>query len=143
LRGSDFGASEEGRKASCHSEGCGTVFKMTPSANGKWTERVLHSFGGGTDGGAVVAGVVLDAAGNIYGTTEEGGNYASCESGCGIVFELTSATDGKWTETVLHYFNGQDGNYPFGSLMLDAIGNLYGTTCCGGDAGGAVFEIAP
>jgi uncharacterized repeat protein (TIGR03803 family) len=127
----------------CHSQGCGTVFEMTPSANGKWTERVLHSFGSGTDGGAVVAGVVLDAAGNIYGTTEEGGNYASCEFGCGTVFELRPTADGNWSETILHSFDGQDGNYPFGSLMLDAIGNLYGTNCCGGDAGGVVFEIAP
>lgn len=129
----------------CHSEGCGTAFKLTPSANGKWTERVLHSFGHGTDGGSLVAGVVLDTAGNLYGTTEEGGNYSSCEFGCGTVFKLTPTTDGKWNETLLHSFNGQDGNYPYAGLVLDAIGNLYGTTCCGGDddAGGVVFEIAP
>ena len=102
----------------------GTVFELTPAAGGGWTEKVLHSFSNGTDGGYPVAGLIFDAAGNLYGTTYRGGTY-----GCGTVFELTPAAGGSWTEKVLYSFgNGTDGAYPDAGLIFDAAGNLYGTT---------------
>jgi len=120
----------------------GTVFEMSPSTNGNWKETVLHTFGSGTDGQNPEAGVIMDAAGNLYGTTEVGGT-----NGNGIVFELTPSTSG-WSETVLHNFNSSnfsDGGYPWSGLILNSAGNLVGTTSAGGThgGGGVVFEIVP
>jgi uncharacterized repeat protein (TIGR03803 family) len=99
----------------------GTVFELTPQAGGGWTEKVLHSFGNGTDGFQPYAGLIFDGTGNLYGTTY---------GGAGAVFELTPQAGGGWTEKVLHRFNsnGTDGYLPLGGLILDAAGNLYGTT---------------
>src|SRR5664280_373861 len=111
----------------------GTVFELTPGAGGTWTEKVLHSFGTGTDGAAPAAGLLLDGAGNLYGTTYLGGSY-----GGGTVFRL------KAQELVLLYsFSGTDGANPAAGLVLDGGGNLYGTTYSGGDFAsyGTVFEI--
>ena len=112
--------------------GFGTVFKIDAQGN----ETVLYSFRGGADGEYPSAGLVRDAAGNLYGTTNSGGS-----SGGGIVFKISSA--GK--ETVLHSFKGgKDGEYPYASVIRDAAGNLYGTTYGGGASGwGTVFEIDP
>jgi len=123
--------------------GCGTVFKLTPS-NGGWTETVLHSFGGGTDGEHPYGGVIQDAAGNVYGTTEFGGSDSGCDnSGCGTVFELT-LSGGVWTKTLLYTFSGSgDGGAPDGSLVLDGVGNLYGVTLLGGLGQGTVYELSP
>ncbi|HTT84676.1 MAG TPA: choice-of-anchor tandem repeat GloVer-containing protein [Rhizomicrobium sp.] len=110
----------------------GTVFEI--AAGG--TERVLYSFTGKSDGGYPMAGVIADAAGNLYGTTETGGKGYE-----GTVFKL--ATDG--TETVLHAFSRKktDGEYPWGGLVMDKAGNLYGTTRGGGQYGsGTVFKVA-
>jgi len=135
--------------------GWGTVFELTPRAGGGWTEKVLHSFNlNGKDGAFPTAGVVLDAAGNLYGTTLEGGNFSSeCEYGCGTVFELTPEAGGGWTEKVIHSFNSQDGFAPWGAgVILDAVGNLYGSTMYGGRGTcnndgapgcGTVFELTP
>jgi uncharacterized repeat protein (TIGR03803 family) len=132
-----------GSSAGCGS-GCGTVFELTPD-NGKWTEKVLHSFNSnGRDGTNPEANLVFDRAGNAYGTTFSGGAYIDY----GIVFELTP-NDGKWTEKVLHSFNfnGHDGTLPTNSpLVLDKAGNVYGTTYEGGNSNcacGTVFEITP
>ena len=120
----------------------GTVFELTPAAGGTWTEKVLHSFSGGTDGIHPYAGLIFDAAGNLYGTTDLGGAY-----GYGTVFELTPAAGGTWTEKVLHNFNngGTDGTRPYARLTFDAAGNLYGTTYGGGayNSYGTVFELTP
>ncbi len=110
--------------------GCGAVFKLDA---GK--ETVLHKFAGGTDGEYPYAGLLQDAEGNLYGTTEDGG------SGYGTVFTVDAI--GKYT--VLHRFSGQnDGEYPgFGSLVRDTNGNLYGTTYQGGRSGaGTIFEVS-
>jgi len=140
-------------------DGNGTVFELTPTAGGGWTGTVLYSFCsqiGCADGSGPTAGLIFDAAGNLYGTTIYGGTYISCYNdynGCGTVFELTPTAGGDWTEQVLHNFgNGTDGYWLYGGLILDAAGNLYGTTADGGNGSycqfqqqfcGTVFELTP
>ena len=103
----------------------GTVFELSPSAGGGWSETVLHSFDpDGSDGLFPQSGLIFDAAGNLYGTTIGGGTYDY-----GTVFELSPTPGGGWTERVLYSFgNGTDGAYPFYAAIFDAGGNLYGTT---------------
>jgi uncharacterized repeat protein (TIGR03803 family) len=114
----------------------GTVFELSPTGNG-WTESVLYSFAGGKDGSEPYAGLAFDAAGNLYGTTSEGGSYSD-----GTVFELTPAGNGHWTESVIHTFNETNGAAPVGGLVLDAKGNVYGVTSGGGSShAGVVFEL--
>ncbi len=127
--------------------GFGNVFKLTPHADGTWTETVLHSFSG-SDGSSPVAGVTLDAAGNLYGTTSRGGAFCPNLGGCGVVFKLAHNTDGTWTESVLWSFEGP--HFPLGGVVFDKAGNLYGTTYNGGDPSceppngcGLVFKLAP
>ena len=129
----------------------GLILGMSPSAQAQ-TFTVLYSFAGyPTDGGKPGAGLLRDGAGNLYGTTVYGGHNKSCPAagtGCGTVFEL----DKHGVETVLHNFTGPDGANPVASLMMDAKGDLYGTTrfgglvkdCTGnGSAGcGVVFELS-
>jgi uncharacterized repeat protein (TIGR03803 family) len=129
--------------------GYGVVFKLMPKPNGTWTESVLHSFSG-ADGAGPYAGLILDEAGNLYGTTVAGGGSPTCPyeiefSGCGVAFKLTLNSDGNWTETILHSFTGElDGSAPFAGLIFDAAGNLYGTTYAGGIYYyGTVFKLAP
>ena len=104
--------------------GCGTVFKVDSSGN----EILLHSFTCGADGAYPYSALILDSAGNLYGTTAYGGNGTGTE-GFGTVFML----DSEGTETVLYRFTGgTDGAYPFAALNRDGAGNLYGTTASGG-----------
>lgn len=129
--------------------GMGTVFKLTRNSDGSWTESVLYSFAGGSDGDEPEAELVFDGAGNLYGTTVDGGDV-SC-GGCGTVFQLTPNSDGTWTESVLHRFSGADGLHPYSRLIFDTTGNLYGTTAWGGDIScdranrgcGTVFKLTP
>jgi uncharacterized repeat protein (TIGR03803 family) len=118
------------------------VFELTPHAGGVWTEKILHHFkNSGTDGSYPQAGLIFDAAGDLYGTTCHGGTR-----GTGTVFELTPEAGGAWTEKILHNFinNGRDGNCPLASLVFDGAGNLYGTTLqAGAHGGGTVFELMP
>ena len=104
------------------------------------TFTLLYSFTGGADGRTPGGGVILDAAGNLYGTTTQGGNLA-CSQGCGTVFKV----DGAGNETVLYSFAGTgagDGEYPRATLVMDALGNLFGTTDIGGAFGyGTVFKL--
>ena len=124
-----------GNIGSVCSEGCGTVFKLTPGSSG-WTESVLYAFQGAGDGASPYDGLALDAAGNLYGTAYTGGASAD-----GVVFKLSPGSSG-WTESVLHTFKGAaDGEYPYGDLILDATGNLYGTAYQGGEGYGVVFEL--
>ena len=145
--GNLYGMTIQGGTYCSGSGGCGTVFELTPAAGGSWTEQVLYSFCPQglpctTDGYYPRAGLIFDGAGNLYGTTDNGGTYHD-----GTVFELTPAAGGTWTEKVLHNFNlnGTDGALPLGSLILDAAGNLYGTTSNGGTytSRGTVFELTP
>jgi uncharacterized repeat protein (TIGR03803 family) len=120
----------------------GTVFELSPTTDGNWTEKVLHSFDNrGGDGGGANSPLILDSSGNLYGSTQVGGDSEN-----GIVYKMSSATDGTWTETILWNFenNGVDGINPSSSLIFDAAGNLYGVTQNGGTFGnGTVFELTP
>ncbi|MGA8763160.1 MAG: choice-of-anchor tandem repeat GloVer-containing protein, partial [Candidatus Sulfotelmatobacter sp.] len=120
----------------------GAVFKLSPPSapGGTWTETVLHSFSG-ADGWFPVAGLYLDGAGNLYGTTVQGGNMTACGgSGCGVVFKLSPGSGGTWTEMLLHRFARTDGSQPYGSLTF-YHGNFYGTTFTGSNFAGTVFEL--
>ena len=117
----------------------GTVFKLSPGNKGKWTKKTLRHFAGGRRGGLPWPSVVIDAAGNIYGTTIQGG-----KSGDGVVYELSPSGAGSYKEKVLCTFNGTNGAQPWGSLILDSAGNLYGTTDVGGTSNaGTVYEVTP
>lgn len=122
----------------------GTVFELTPSSDGTWTRKVLHTFGNGTDGQLPNGALIFDAAGNLYGTTYEGGTHK-----VGMAFKLMPLANGGWKEVVLHQFGaGTDGTYPLTGLLLDASGNLFGTTDAGGTygasgGGGTLFELSP
>lgn len=106
-------------------------------------ETVLHSFQGSPDGANPVAGLVSDGAGNLYGTTEQGGTSTNCTGGCGTVFEL-SPSGGGYVETVLYSFGGfTDGASPAAGLILGSAGKLYGTTKSGGKGHGTVFVLIP
>jgi len=134
------------------------LFSFTTFASAAWKEKVLYSFQGGNNDGAVPAGgVVFDAAGNLYGATAQG--FGVCPPiECGSVFELSPPLKqgGRWTETVLHVFAGhsqEDGNTPDGGVIIDSSGNLYGTTAYGGTGDcillgtavgcGTVWELSP
>src|SRR5208283_238334 len=132
--------------------GDGVAFELTPQSNGTWTETVLHSFGNGTDGSFPIAALVFDNAGNLYGTTTNGGTGGpTCYTGCGTAFELSPGATSEWTEAVLYNFcseaNCADGNFPEGNLIVNAAGNLYGTTYYSGatqssQGYGTVFELS-
>lgn len=193
--GNLYGSTFWGGSQSCGDNGCGTVFELTPGANGSWKEKVLHTFednGRGNGPSAVIfdsagklygttqlggkygygtvfqlapgangewtekllrsfyfrrfptAGLIFDGAGNLYGATIEGGGSGCLDQGCGTVFQFAPGTGGKWTYKVLFSFNDNDGWLPLDSLILDANGNLYGTTEFGGTYDyGTVFELTP
>jgi uncharacterized repeat protein (TIGR03803 family) len=135
--------------------GCGTVFRLAPHGKSHWKESLIYFFlGGGNDVTNPGSNLIFDAAGNLYGTANRGGNYNECSfGGCGAVFEL-SPTTGTWTETLLHVFQGgSDGANPYAGLVADTSGNLYGATFEGGSSDaqcnsfssgcGIVFKLAP
>ena len=145
--GSLYGTTQAGGNLTdCNGSGCGVAFKLIPNSNGTWTETVLHRFTGGKDESIPYAGLTLDPAGNLLGTTRDGGIFSDCSpNGCGVVFKLTPNANGSWAEKALHRFKGgKDGANPYASLIVDASGNLYGTTY-GANTGirGSVFEITP
>jgi uncharacterized repeat protein (TIGR03803 family) len=131
------------------------VFEMSPpkQKGGSWTEKVLHSFAGMTngkqtgDGANPNGGLVLDRKGAIYGTSVFGGyDGGECAKvGCGTVFQLVppAKKGGRWTERILHKFRGQDGAEPDSGAIFGKDGNLYGSASGGGPHGyGMIFELA-
>jgi len=118
----------------------GTAFKLTPNGSGGWAKSTVHNFGAGTDGQNPYSGLIIDGQGNLYGTTYNGGT-----NGFGTVFKIAPNGSGGYTETVLHnLFGGSDAAHPYGPLILDSQGNLYGTSYLGGSPKmGTVFEITP
>ena len=145
--GSVYGTTNAGGVANC-----GTVFKLGPPSGGQWAFHVLHSFQGRTDGCNPTAPLIMDASGNLYGTTYGGGGMCVPWSGCslGVVFELSPpAIPGEaWTENVLYRFGSSgsiDGACPQGGLVFGKNGWLYGTTVysAGFSGIGTVFALAP
>ena len=141
--GNLYGTTSDGGTAQ-DLQGGGTVFELSPTGGGGWAEKVLYNFGGGGPQGYVIeGGVVLDAAGNLYGTAQAGGNGFGLD---GTLYELSPGTGGTWTFQVLHSFGAYeiDGINPEAGLVFDGSGNLYGTTYAGGANGyGTVFEMSP
>jgi uncharacterized repeat protein (TIGR03803 family) len=130
----------------------GIVFELTPTETGEWKEAILSGLGG-QNGSQPMAGVTFDSAGNFYGTAQLGGN-CGIPAGCGVVFEMTPASHGKWKETVIHSFDifnqSGDGWNPTAGVIIDAAGNVFGTTnaggplnACDGQGCGAVYELTP
>ena len=124
--------------------GYGVAFRLAPGAGGKWTERVLHHFRGGTDGASPFGGLIFDI-GHLYGTTLYGGNGGCALSipGCGTVYRLTPTANGGVKEEVLVRFNGAPNGAPYGNLVIDGLGNLYGTTSgeTSSRSKGTVYEV--
>ncbi len=147
--GNIYGTTFTGGDLNCNpGQGCGVVFRVDASGH----ETVLHTFEA-SDGANPASALLFDSAGNLYGTTDTGGNLA-CQGGlgCGVAFELSPQSNGMWAETVLYTFcslsNCTDGRRPGESpLIRDSAGSLYGTTelgggsGCGGDGCGVVFKL--
>ena len=141
--GNAYGTTHFGGNDSCGGQvggGCGVVFELSPNASGGWSETPLYAFQDSSDGGFPNAGVILDKSGNVLGTASTGGSFA-CSIGCGVVYELSKGS--AWAETVLHTFDGSDGEFPNAALLPSANGTLYGTTWYGGSGNGTVFSLAP
>jgi uncharacterized repeat protein (TIGR03803 family) len=145
--GNLYGTTRGGGNTACAGEfsGCGTVFKLSPAAGGAWTESVIYrfclDFNVCSDGYTPWAGLAIDGSGNLFGSTVYGG---TAQDPYGTVFELSPNPDGSWTHTTLWNFSFENAWAPYGKLILDSLGNLYGTTYAGGDEGdGTVFELSP
>ena len=133
----------------------GTLWQLSPPAapGDPWTEAIVHNFAGSPNDGAVpYAGLVIDKSGNLYGVSYQGGALTlGCPGGtiggCGTVYEFSPTGGEGWTEIILHNFQGDpDGYYPWGGLIINGYGQLYGTTSRGGNDAynaGVVFEITP
>lgn len=144
--GNLFGANNGGSLANVYGE----IYKLSPNGQGGWTYSTIYQFHG-SDGIFPQGSLLLDSAGNLYGTTNEGGQCTANSKGCGLVYELSLQSDGKWKEKILYHFGAfsGDGQYPLAGLVFDSKGNLYGTTAGGGLPGcpnsnsycGTVFEL--
>jgi hypothetical protein len=164
--GNLYGATTGAGGSNCAPIGneCGLVYQQSPPAKqgDPWTETILYQFQGkdANDGSVPEGGVIIDSAGNLYGTTAYGGTgdcvLLGVNAGCGTVYELSPPQQKgqQWTETILYSFeSGNDGYFPWGSLTFDSKGNLYGATQFGGGKGtscdpyfqycGTVFEMSP
>lgn len=152
--GNLYGTTTEGGSSECNyhnSElnGCGTVFELSPptTKGGHWTYAVLHEFHYATDGDFPYSSLLMDVAGNLYGTALKGGN--GNPYGPGTVYELSPPAEagGAWTFATLYVFQSSsstDGAGPWGALVFDQAGNLYGTTQIGGaNSRGTVYELSP
>jgi uncharacterized repeat protein (TIGR03803 family) len=141
--GNLYGTAYFGGSGGCSPHACGVVYEVSPSGSG-WTEKVIYSFRNGTDGANPLAGLVLDAAGNLYGAATIGG-----ANGGGTIFEL-SPSGSHWTFSTLYSFTASgsgpcdDASGPTGAMVMDSAGNLYGNTCTNGAYGfGAIFRLSP
>jgi uncharacterized repeat protein (TIGR03803 family) len=166
-QGNLYGATTGGGPSTCAPFGseCGTVFQLSPPAQkgGSWTETLIYQFQGkgSNDGSVPNGGLIIDAAGNLYGVTAYGGTgyclLLGSNAGCGTVYKISPPQQqgGAWTETILYSFaTAKEGYLAIGNLVFDGAGNLYGATWFGGDKGttcdslyggqcGVVFELSP
>lgn len=119
--------------------GIGAVYELSPRPVGEWDGRVIYSFQTGSDGNSPISNLVRDVAGNLYGTTSEGG------LGSGTIFKLAPIGGGQWTESVVHPFEGPpDGGFSYNGMVVDRFGNFYGATVHGGtDDDGCVYKFTP
>jgi hypothetical protein len=122
--------------------GNGTVFKLTLSSGGRWKQTVLYDFPTCANGCLPGTTLVFGKAGNLYGVGS--GGLADCQGyDCGVVFKLSPQAGGKWKYSVVHKFTGKDGGFPNG-VIIDAKGNLYGTTQAFGAYGyGVAYQLKP
>ncbi len=122
-----------------YGEGSGAVFELSPGANGVWTETVIHVFTNDYNTGFDPADIVVDSSGNVYGTAQGGiyNNGNTCQGYCGLVYRVSPSSNG-WTYSVVYEFHGRGDNGFPSNLLVDAAGNLFGTTETGG-----VFELTP
>lgn len=146
-----YGLTEQG--GAKKGTGNGTVFELKPNGS-TYTEKVLYSFQGGSDGSDPddTPGLVADKNGNLYGTTAHGGGASACSGGCGTAFKLTPSGSG-FTESVVYAFQGgSDGMNPYGSVAIDSKGKLLGPTYYGGSGPcevssqtgcGTIFSVTP
>jgi len=165
-KGNLFGVTEYGGTGPCILlgilEGCGAIYELSPpaQAGGAWTETLIYSFLGGSDGDLPSGDLTWDEQGNLYGATLYGGGFGTCNTiygYCGTIFKLTppQAGGGSWTEQVLYHFKGDnDAANPNGGLIFDKAGAIYGTTRVGGGSNplcdsigfigcGTVFQLKP
>jgi uncharacterized repeat protein (TIGR03803 family) len=129
-----------GSGGTCSGDGCGVVFKLT-HAKGGWTESVLYNFTGGNDGSGPGSAPAFDKAGNLYGSTPDGGKY-----GVGVIYTLIVGKNGQWKQKILHTFTGgNDGSTgSLGPLLIDGKGNVYGVAELGGASqAGTAFKLTP
>ena len=128
-----------GNYGDCEEEGCGTIYQLTQS-NGVWSQNIVHVFTGETDGQHPAGGVILDRAGNLYGSVEGDPNLGDS----GLVFRFIPS-GGTWTETILYRFQGYaQGEFPVAGLFFDPSGSLVGATLQGGFyGGGTVYQLSP
>jgi uncharacterized repeat protein (TIGR03803 family) len=148
--GNLYGTALQGGNSHCtaNSGNCGTVFELSPDSSGGWTYTALHAFRG-TDGAAPRASLLLDSAGNLYGTTSLGGDIVPDFSGCGVIFKLSPNSSGGWTEVLLRVLPATtgcgtfSGYQPYSDVVFDGAGNLYGTTLYGGTGYGVVYKLSP
>jgi uncharacterized repeat protein (TIGR03803 family) len=126
--------------------GCGVVYSLKPPAvaGGAWTESVLYRFTGGSDGANPFGRLAIGKNGQLYGTANWGANCY------GTVWQLSPSGGGSWNLTPLHRFKGPDGEIPYGGVLLNNNGTLYGTTYLGGAGGsscpsgcGTIFRVVP
>jgi uncharacterized repeat protein (TIGR03803 family) len=119
----------------------GSVYQLSLGTNGVWKEKVLYSFKGGRDGSSSISNLVSDPAGNLYGTTSEGG--AGCS--CGVIFKLTRGGNGTWTESVPYRFQGSpDAGFAYNGMEPGPAGTYYGATVHGGPTNdGTVYQFTP
>ena len=157
--GNIFGTTVSGGVATSPCQ-CGTVYELSPPQSGTtigttsgttWQKTILYAFNDGLGGGFPSSGVIFDSAGNLYGTTYDGGSFACPQSGCGVVYRLEPESGG-WKFGVVYTFNGINGSrgaQPSGGLTMDSAGNLYGATsgggnltCNNGNGCGTVFKLS-
>ena len=121
-------------------DGLGVIYRLHPYGSGNWKFKVIHTFTGGTDGATGSAGRLLLHHGHLFGVATAGGANAK-----GTAFELIPTQTGEWTLTTIYAFKGQpDAGFPYGGLLLDASGNLYGTTYYDGANNlGSVYQLRP
>jgi uncharacterized repeat protein (TIGR03803 family) len=140
--GNLYGTTYYGGLRDCY---CGVIFQMSPHGDGTWSYHILHNFGSSkADGERPAAGLVMDAAGNMYGNTSSGGAYNQ-----GTIFKFAYTCGGGWKETILYAFpDCSKGCLPGGTMAIDKAGNLFGVSSggqpdCGGYTCGVVFKMAP